>query len=89
MAVINVERSNGEKQVVTATAGQSVMEALRNAGIDEILAICGAAARARRVMCMSTIASWKNCRRWGRTRTIFSIPQVIGLLSRACPARYA
>nr|BAB78524.1 2,4-D oxygenasee ferredoxin component [Bradyrhizobium sp. HW13] len=41
MAVINVERSSGEKQVVTATAGQSLMEALRSAGIDEVLAICG------------------------------------------------
>ena len=41
VAVINVERSNGEKQVVTATVGQSLMEALRSAGIDQILAICG------------------------------------------------
>jgi 2Fe-2S ferredoxin len=41
MAVINVERSNGEKQVVTAAVGQSLMEALRSAGIDQILAICG------------------------------------------------
>jgi 2Fe-2S ferredoxin len=41
VAVINVERSNGEKQVVTATVGQSLMEALRTAGIDQILAICG------------------------------------------------
>jgi ferredoxin, 2Fe-2S len=41
MAVINVERSDGEKRVVTALAGQSLMEALRSAGVDEILAICG------------------------------------------------
>jgi 2Fe-2S ferredoxin len=41
MVVVNVERDDGEKQLVTATAGQSLMEALRRAGIDGILAICG------------------------------------------------
>ena len=41
MGSINVVLRNGEKVEVPTDADLSVMEALRQAGIDEILALCG------------------------------------------------
>ena len=36
-----VKTRTGEEQVIDAAAGASVMDVLRNNGIDDILAICG------------------------------------------------
>ena len=38
-----VTTREGETRSVSATAGASVMEAIRDAGIDELLALCGGA----------------------------------------------
>ena len=41
MPTINVTTRNGETRVVEARLGVSIMENLRDGGIDEILALCG------------------------------------------------
>ena len=41
MPTINVTARNGETRAVGATLGNSIMENLRDGGIDEILALCG------------------------------------------------
>jgi 2Fe-2S ferredoxin len=41
MSVLNVTRRDGSESIVQAHEGLSVMEALREGGIDEILALCG------------------------------------------------
>lgn len=41
MPIIQVTRRNGSTQSVEAAAGQSLKDALKAAGVDEILAICG------------------------------------------------
>ena len=41
MPKLIVKIRNGDEKVIEAAAGTSVMEALRNEGIDEIQAICG------------------------------------------------
>jgi len=41
MPTINVTTRNGETRAVEATLGNSIMENLRDGGIDEILALCG------------------------------------------------
>lgn len=41
MPKLIVKTRNGEETVIEAAAGTSVMEALRNQGIEEIQAICG------------------------------------------------
>jgi ferredoxin len=38
---LNVTLRNGETRAIPARPGTSVMETIRDAGIDEILAICG------------------------------------------------
>ncbi|NML12140.1 2Fe-2S iron-sulfur cluster binding domain-containing protein [Sphingobium sp. AR-3-1] len=41
MPIINVVTRTGEARLVDAAEGISVMEAIRDAGIDELLALCG------------------------------------------------
>ena len=41
MPTINVTTRNGETRAFEATLGNSIMENLRDGGIDEILALCG------------------------------------------------
>ena len=41
MPQLIVTMRNGEERIVTGEAGLSVMEVIRDAGIDEILALCG------------------------------------------------
>ncbi len=41
MPTVYVTTREGEKRVVEATSGRSLMENLREGGIDEILALCG------------------------------------------------
>ena len=41
MGTINVTLRDGTEQSVEAVGGSSVMEAIRDAGIDELLALCG------------------------------------------------
>ena len=41
MPTINVTTRNGDTRVVEATLRNSIMENLRDRGIDEILALCG------------------------------------------------
>jgi 2Fe-2S ferredoxin len=41
LSQIRVQRRDGTKQIISAQAGLSLMEILRNAGVDEILALCG------------------------------------------------
>jgi 2Fe-2S ferredoxin len=41
MVSITVVRRNGQEAVVDGPAGYSLMEAIRDSGIDEILALCG------------------------------------------------
>jgi len=41
MTQLIVVLREGQAQAVPATAGQSVMESIRDAGIDELLALCG------------------------------------------------
>ena len=41
MPTINVTTRTGETRAVEATLGNSIMENLRDGGIDEILALCG------------------------------------------------
>lgn len=41
MAKLVVVSRNGDEQTVEAQAGHSVMEVIRDAGFDELLALCG------------------------------------------------
>ena len=41
MGTINITLRDGTEQSVEAADGRSVMEAIRDAGIDELLALCG------------------------------------------------
>jgi ferredoxin, 2Fe-2S len=41
MAEITVTTRDGEQRVIVGEAGLSVMEVIRNNGIDELLALCG------------------------------------------------
>lgn len=41
MALIHVRLRNGEERSIDAVAGISIMENLRHAGVDELLALCG------------------------------------------------
>ena len=41
MPTIHVTRRDGSEQSVEAAAGQSLKDALKSAGIDEVLALCG------------------------------------------------
>lgn len=41
MPTINVTRRDGTRQSVSASAGQSLKDALKGASIDEILGLCG------------------------------------------------
>jgi 2Fe-2S ferredoxin len=41
MPIIHVTTREGEQRPVDATSGRSLMENLRDGGIDEILALCG------------------------------------------------
>lgn len=41
MTTLHVTLRTGEARVISAKPGASVMEAIRDAGIDEILAVCG------------------------------------------------
>ncbi|MCW1402503.1 2Fe-2S iron-sulfur cluster-binding protein [Novosphingobium sp.] len=41
MTTINVINRDGSSKVVAAQPGQSLMEAIRDAGVDELLALCG------------------------------------------------
>ncbi len=41
MTIINVVRRSGETVSIEASEDGSLMEAIRNAGIDELLALCG------------------------------------------------
>jgi 2Fe-2S ferredoxin len=41
MPTIHVTTRNGEQRDVEATSGRSLMENLRDGGIDDILALCG------------------------------------------------
>lgn len=41
MGTINVTLRNGETRAMAASEGMSVMENLRDGGIDELLALCG------------------------------------------------
>ena len=41
MGTINVTLRNGETRAIAASEGMSVMENLRDGGIDELLALCG------------------------------------------------
>lgn len=41
MLIINVTSTAGERSIVQSRTGVSVMEALRDAGHDELLALCG------------------------------------------------
>lgn len=43
MPELIVTTRSGERHVLSAVTGQSVMEVIRNAGIDELLALCGGA----------------------------------------------
>jgi 2Fe-2S ferredoxin len=39
--MINLVTREGQPKSINATTGQSVMEAIRDSGIDELLALCG------------------------------------------------
>ena len=41
MPTLNVTRRDGREEVLQAAAGQSLKDALKGAGVDEILGICG------------------------------------------------
>jgi 2Fe-2S ferredoxin len=41
MPALNVTNRSGQTRSIQARAGRSMMEALRDAGFDEILAVCG------------------------------------------------
>jgi ferredoxin, 2Fe-2S len=41
MPELIVTMRNGEKQALNAVSGMSVMEAVRDAGVDDMLALCG------------------------------------------------
>lgn len=44
MPTINVTRRDGSTQVIAGQLGKSLMENMRDGGIDEILALCGGCA---------------------------------------------
>ena len=41
MPIVHVTTRAGEQRIVEATSGRSLMENLRDGGIDDILALCG------------------------------------------------
>src|ERR1051325_1183389 len=41
MPTLNVTLRNGEERTIQGDAGLSVMEVLRDGGVDEVLALCG------------------------------------------------
>ena len=41
MPIVHVTTREGEQRTITAASGRSLMENLREGGIDEILALCG------------------------------------------------
>ncbi len=41
MTQVTIVRRNGEELTVDAAGGQSLMEAIRDSGVDELLALCG------------------------------------------------
>lgn len=41
MTTINVINRDGRRRAIAATPGQSLMEVIRDAGVDELLALCG------------------------------------------------
>jgi 2Fe-2S ferredoxin len=41
MTQVTIVRRNGEELTVDAAAGQSLMEVIRDGGVDELLALCG------------------------------------------------
>jgi 2Fe-2S ferredoxin len=41
MPVLNVTTRDGQERMIEAVTGISVMENIRNSGIDELLALCG------------------------------------------------
>ena len=41
MTTINVINRDGSSRAIAATPGQSLMEVIRDAGVDELLALCG------------------------------------------------
>jgi len=41
MPIIHVTRRDGREEAVEASSGQSLKDALKGAGIDEILGLCG------------------------------------------------
>jgi len=53
LSQIRVQRRDGTKQIISAQAGLSLMEILRNAGVDDILALCGGWLLLRQLPCAS------------------------------------
>ena len=41
MTTLHVTTRSGESLTISATAGMSLMEAIRDSGVDELLALCG------------------------------------------------
>jgi 2Fe-2S ferredoxin len=41
MTQVTIVRRNGEELTIDAAGGQSLMEAIRDGGVDELLALCG------------------------------------------------
>jgi len=61
MPQLNVVRRDGSQQSIDGQTGLSVMEIIRDAGFDELLAYVAAAVRARRVTCALTQPLLTNC----------------------------
>ncbi len=52
MTGVTIVLRSGDRKAIEAQDGLSLMEAIRDNGFDELLALCGGAAAARRAMFM-------------------------------------
>lgn len=69
MPALTIVTRAGEEFPIQGETDTSLMETIRNAGIDELLALCGAVAPARPAMSTSTQVSMRPCNLCRRTRT--------------------
>ena len=88
MTQLLVTNRAGEERAVDAQGGQSLMQALRALGFDDILAICGVCVRAQ--LATSTLIPhiWIASHLWEKTKRHYSKAPSTARRSRASPARF-
>jgi len=87
MVKLVIETRDGDAREVSADPGISLMEAIRDNGLDELLALCGGAVRALRAMSLSIINMSAKSRTCRKMKTISWIVQMLVALIRGYRAR--